>query len=107
MTRTVIVGVLTFLIGSASVVIATGGIPGTDGRIYACYNQTNGNVRIVTGPSDCRNADISIWWNQTGPAGAAGPAGVAGATGATGAAGSSGATGPGITETTLGCPNGN
>ena len=89
--RTVAVAVIAFLIGSASVVIATGGIPGSDGRIQGCYNEVNGNLRVVTTPLDCRSGEASISWSQTGPLGLTGPTG---ATGATGAQGATGATGP-------------
>jgi len=91
--RTVVVGVIAFLIGSASVVIATGAIPGSDGRIQGCYNQVNGNLRVVTSPLDCRNGELSISWSQTGPQGLTGPTGATGAAGVNGANGTNGATG--------------
>jgi len=46
--------------------------------IQACYNDTNGNLRLVGGPGDCRNHELSISWNMSGPAGPPGPAGPAG-----------------------------
>ncbi|HEY8807416.1 MAG TPA: hypothetical protein VIN70_07515 [Candidatus Limnocylindria bacterium] len=91
--RTVVVGVLALLIGSTSVVIATGGIPGSDGRIQGCYNQVNGNLRVVTSSLDCRKDELSISWSQTGPQGLAGPTGATGAKGDTGATGANGTNG--------------
>ena len=91
--RSITIAVIAFLIGSATIVVATG-IPGPDGRIQGCYNQQNGNLRVVSSASECRNSEIAISWNQTGPAGASGATGPAGPSGATGPAGPSGATGP-------------
>jgi hypothetical protein len=59
--------------------------------IQACYNDTNGNLRLVNSPSDCRNHENSISWNV---AGAPGPQGPAGPQGPQGPAGSAGAQGP-------------
>ena len=33
---------------------AAGLIPGSDGVIHACYNTTNGNVRVVSSGTKCR-----------------------------------------------------
>ena len=43
--------------------------------IQACYNDTNGNLRLVGAPSDCRNHETPISWNMSGPAGPPGPPG--------------------------------
>lgn len=43
--------------------------------IQACYNDTNGNLRLVSSPSDCRNHETAISWNTTGPSGPPGPPG--------------------------------
>src|SRR6266404_5854241 len=43
--------------------------------IQACYNDTNGELRRVNSPSDCRNHETSISWNIAGPQGPAGPTG--------------------------------
>lgn len=51
------------------------------GTIQACYNDTNGNLRLVGSPSDCRNHETAISWNTSGPAGPPGPAGPAGPAG--------------------------
>src|SRR5712664_4598597 len=59
--------------------------------IQACYNDTNGDLRRVNSPSDCRNHETSISWDIAGPAGPPGPAGPQGPQGP---AGPQGATGP-------------
>src|SRR5258706_9952741 len=56
-------------------------------QIHACYNDTNGGLRRVNSPSNCRNHETSISWNI---AGAQGPAGPPGATGPQGPAGPGG-----------------
>ena len=91
--RDVVVAVVAFILGSAWIVMAIGGIPDASGRIQGCYNQQNGNLRVVTAPSECRTNEISIFWNQNGPSGAAGPTGATGATGPTGPTGATGASG--------------
>jgi hypothetical protein len=62
--------------------------------INACVNDTNGNMRAVDDPSECREHEHSVTWNMSGPPGATGPRGPTGATGATGPTGPTGATGP-------------
>ena len=58
--------------------------------IQACYNDTNGGLRRVNSPADCKNHETSISWNIAGPAGAPGPAGPQGLAGAQGPAGPAG-----------------
>jgi hypothetical protein len=41
--------------------------------IQACYNDTNGNLRLVSSPSDCRNRENPVSWNVAGAPGPAGP----------------------------------
>src|SRR6266436_1028526 len=43
--------------------------------IQACYNDTNGGLRRVNSPGDCKNHETPISWNTAGPAGPQGPAG--------------------------------
>ena len=59
--------------------------------ISACYNATNGALRVVASASDCRTAERFLSWSsgggtgpqgETGPAGPPGPAGPAGPSGA-------------------------
>src|SRR5262245_22625275 len=66
-----------------------------DDAIHACVDDTNGGVRIVDDPSECRQREHSIVWSISGPTGV-GATGATGATGAgsTGPAGPTGATGP-------------
>src|SRR5438132_238083 len=110
-------GVVCFVLGAATITVAASRIiaPDAAGIIHTCYNQTNGNWRVVTSWADCRNDEQGLDLNQRGVAGpkgdtgtngaagtrgdtgANGPAGAAGATGASGAAGANGtigATGP-------------
>lgn len=80
--------------GSATFALATDGIPASDGRIFACYNDTTGALRAISPMDRCLGHETAIDWNQTGPAGATGPQGPAGETGAQGPTGPTGATGP-------------
>ena len=73
---------------------AYGAIPDNQGVVHACYNTTNGAVRVVNGSSDCRNDESPLTWNQTGPQGATGTQGPPGPAGAPGAAGPPGSPGP-------------
>ena len=57
--------------------------------IQACYNDTNGNLRLVNSPSDCRNHENPISWNVAGAPGPPGPQGPAGPQGPQGPAGGS------------------
>lgn len=82
--------------------VAWASIPDTDGVIYACYNSSSGDVKIIdpARTSSCAKGFQALNWNQTGPQGPAGAQGETGATGATGATGpagpqgEAGATGP-------------
>lgn len=44
-------------------------------QIYACVNNTNGVMRMVTSTDTCKNGEKSIKWSIQGPPGPAGPAG--------------------------------
>src|SRR4051812_8005360 len=100
---------------AAAVALGTGvafaAIPDSGGVIHACYNKTNGKLRVAdaTNPklgSCLASRETALDWNKQGEPGAQGPkgdkgdpgaqgpAGVAGAKGDTGAAGPQGATGP-------------
>ncbi len=75
---------------AGGVALAAGGIPGAGGVISACFDKTNGNLRVVADLSLCRNSELPLTFNQTGqqgPQGIQGPPGPKGATGATGAQG--------------------
>jgi hypothetical protein len=79
---------LTVLCGAA--VVAWAGIPDGEGVIHACYDRSNGAVRIVD-PSvaSCRRGELPIEWAVQGPAGA------------TGEQGPQGEPGPGVNGFTL------
>ena len=69
-------------------------IPDGQGVINACYNVHDGAVRVVDGPTSCKNNEAALSWNQTGPQGTPGDQGVAGPPGAQGPQGPPGETGP-------------
>src|SRR5712692_4075467 len=81
------VAAVLFSIGSAMVVGAIR-IPDANGVIHGCYSEQNGDLRIVTGPEDCRKSEVAIALNQVGPQGQQG------ATGPQGPKGDPGAQGP-------------
>jgi collagen triple helix repeat protein len=92
-------GVLTTVVGACLVLGATftfgrEGIPSGDGRIYGCYGEGSGELRLVTDAEECRRSETSIYWNQTGPAGPAGETGEMGAAGTVGPTGPAGPAGP-------------
>jgi len=92
--RYVVVAVFASTLGSTSLVLGLApGIPGDDGAIWGCFNLTNGNLRVVSDRSECRQHELAIQWNQTGPKGTTGSTGVTGPTGPTGATGASGMNG--------------
>ena len=77
--------------------------------VYACVNNSSGEVKIVAADTVCKNNATLQSWNivgpdgapgdtgpqgATGPQGDTGPQGATGATGATGPKGDTGATGP-------------
>jgi hypothetical protein len=79
-------------VGTALVVAAAAGVgyatsvAGSDAQvIQACFNTTNGLVRIVAdNGTDCRAAEAAIAWNAQGPQGEAGPPGPKGEPGPAG-----------------------
>lgn len=64
--------------------LAFAAIPGSDGVITACYDKTNGQVRIIDATKSCSKGESRIGWNQTGPQGVPGTPGAPGADGADG-----------------------
>ena len=67
-------------VAGAALALSAGSIAGaalvtSDTEITACVQQPLGNVRIVSGAGDCRNAETAVTWSRTGPAGPAGPQG--------------------------------
>jgi hypothetical protein len=81
--------------------VAFGSIPDSAGVIHACYNKTNGKIRVsdATNPklgACLASSETALDWNKQGPEGpigATGPAGAKGDTGAQGPKGDTGATG--------------
>jgi hypothetical protein len=77
--------------------------------LYACVNKTNGNVRIVGGPADCRQPEVAVSWNTVGLQGPPGPPGAPGSPGAPGTPGTPGTDGQSVTIAPPGegvCPDG-
>jgi hypothetical protein len=91
-------GLVTLLVGALVAVgigVAYAQTPGQDGTISACYNNSNGGIRIIDPTTTtCRSGETSLAWNQQGNTGPQGPAGPQGAAGPTGPQGAVGPTGP-------------
>jgi len=63
----------------------------------ACVNNQSGNMRLASGPSECRGQEVFVQWSvqgAQGPTGPTGPQGIPGVQGPTGATGDQGV--PGI-----------
>ena len=70
------------------VLIAVQGVAaGGGGVIYGCYHKTNGKLRIVRSPRQCKKTEMPIRWNKVGPEGPPGPAGKPGPQGEPGISG--------------------
>jgi Collagen triple helix repeat (20 copies) len=63
-------------------------------QIFACVNNSSGEIKIVAQNATCKNNESLLVWNVAGPQGPMGPVGPAGPAGATGAQGPAGAQGP-------------
>ena len=57
-TRTTLAGLVLAAALLGGVAWAT--IPGTDGTIQGCYTTSNGNLRVVESPDECRNSETAI-----------------------------------------------
>jgi hypothetical protein len=67
-------------IALAALGVALGGaawaaIPDSNGTIHACFQKTNGNLRVVTSSAECRAIEKPLSWNQLGPPGPPGGSG--------------------------------
>ena len=91
--------------GTAWAAEAVTSIVAPDGTISGCYQQNNGQLRVVASGEACRSSEVAISWNQKGQQGDAGAAGSVGPTGPQGPAGATGAAGPRGPEGPTG-PNG-
>jgi hypothetical protein len=60
----------------SAMAMAKSPIPPPTGVIYGCYKKINGQLRIVSSPSQCLPSEVSISWNMVGPPGPQGPSGV-------------------------------
>jgi len=82
-----VIGLLAALLGAG---IATGAIPGVDGKINACYG-TDGSLRVIDKEAGktCPKGWTQLVWNQQGPAGSPGQDGMDGQDGAPGTRGPS------------------
>ena len=92
-------GAFRFGVGVGVVTIAAGvawaTIPSADGTITACYNNTNGSLRVIdASAATCRSTETALQWSVRGEPGPIGPTGPPGPTGATGPAGAPGEEGP-------------
>jgi hypothetical protein len=81
------------LITAASVLIAVAAIaeaaiPDSNGVIHACYQDNNGNLRVIDTGQTCKNNESPLNWSQTGPQGPQGPVGPVGPQGPQGQPGS-------------------
>jgi hypothetical protein len=86
------------LAGAVSGGVLVGGVATAghdDNTVHACVNnRAGGTVRIVNGPTDCREPEVPVSWNITGPTGVQGPAGPTGDDGSPGPPGPEGPAGP-------------
>jgi hypothetical protein len=65
------------MVALTALVVALGGvayatIPDSGGVIHGCFANSNGNLRVVETPDDCRNNETALDWNQQGPPGSGG-----------------------------------
>jgi len=76
------------LVLSAGVAVATTLISNAytdaNGVYHGCVNSVNGSLRVILPNDTCKNLEVAIDWNQTGPQGPAGPQGPQGPQGAQG-----------------------
>jgi type VI secretion system Hcp family effector len=100
--KTTLLIAVAVLVTAGTVAIAS--IPGGDGVITACWNNTAGStygaLRVIdpslagggrsSNESSCQSNETLITWNQQGPAGPVGPIGPAGPTGPAGPQGQAG-----------------
>ena len=76
--------------GTAWAAGAIGSIVAADGTINGCYQQNNGQLRVVAAGEACRDSELALSWAQKGPQGIQGPQGVPGPQGVQGAEGPKG-----------------
>jgi Collagen triple helix repeat (20 copies) len=75
--------------------VAFASIPDGSGVIHTCYGKSGGSLRVIDATNtSCGANELSLNFNQQGPAGAQGPVGATGPQGPKGDTGATGATGP-------------
>ena len=62
--------------------------------IYGCYGNSNGQLRRVNSPAECKNNETALVWSIQGPKGDTGAPGPQGPQGIQGPKGDTGAQGP-------------
>jgi hypothetical protein len=86
--RRAVVVAVALVAGAAAVAYATAAVTSTPSTtIQACQNDTNGLLRVVSHPGDCRTGETPLSWNVQGPQGEQGPPGPPGPPGPAGAGG--------------------
>jgi hypothetical protein len=84
-TRRLFAAVLSLPILMGLGLLASAAIPDSDGTIHGCYRTSNGSLRVADpAAGGCRQDEMAIQWNQTGPTG---PQGIQGPQGTPGPAG--------------------
>lgn len=74
---TILVGIIAF--SSLQISMAIANDNNNDGDIiYGAYNKNTGMLRIIDDPSEVRNSEVLISWNQTGAEGPQGEQGIQG-----------------------------
>jgi hypothetical protein len=71
-----LIGALTALTVGVGFAIAS--IPDASGVLHACYQENQGQLRLVEAASNCRPSEKATSWSQTGPPGPPGPPGTPG-----------------------------
>jgi hypothetical protein len=89
---TMIVALGALLALSVGISAATGAIPGTNGKIYACFAKSGGDLRVIDKAKQqkCMTGEQALGWNQQGRKGEPGPAGPQGPEGTPGPKGERG-----------------
>ena len=87
-----VIGAICAIAGAAS--FATAAITATPTTTIQACAKGNGDLRIVSAPSDCKPQEASLSWAVVGPKGDPGPTGPQGPSGAAGLQGSTGARRP-------------
>ncbi len=57
------------VLGGGGAAVASGLIPGADGTITGCYQNTSGALRVIESGAGCRAGETEMRWSQVGPQG--------------------------------------